>query len=305
LAKAQGIPFAGVASGKLRRYFDPRNFTDPLRVAQGVGQAYALARRFQPRVAFSAGGFGAVPPMLAARLVGARTLIHQQDVEPGLANRILAPLADTITVSLPTSAAHFRRAVVTGNPVRSEVFQADPREAYLRLDLEAGAPLLVVTGGGTGALGLNRLVAAAAPRLIEVFQVLHLTGRGRGVPPEIDSPRYRQVEFLVEEMPHVLAAATVVVSRAGMGTLTELAALARPTLVVPLPDSHQHANAEAFARLGAIEIADQAALTPDTLTNRLLSLLADPERRERLGRSLATSMPRHAADRIATLIASG
>jgi UDP-N-acetylglucosamine--N-acetylmuramyl-(pentapeptide) pyrophosphoryl-undecaprenol N-acetylglucosamine transferase len=305
LAKAQGIPFAGVASGKLRRYFDPRNFTDPLRVAQGVGQAYALARRFRPRVAFSAGGFGAVPPMLAARLVGARTLIHQQDVEPGLANRILAPLADTITVSLPTSAAHFRRAVVTGNPVRSEVFQADPREAYLRLDLEAGAPLLVVTGGGTGALGLNRLVAAAAPRLIEVFQVLHLTGRGRGVPPEIDSPRYRQVEFLVEEMPHVLAAATVVVSRAGMGTLTELAALARPTLVVPLPDSHQHANAEAFARLGAIEIADQAALTPDTLTNRLLSLLADPERRERLGRSLATSMPRDAADRIATLIASG
>jgi UDP-N-acetylglucosamine--N-acetylmuramyl-(pentapeptide) pyrophosphoryl-undecaprenol N-acetylglucosamine transferase len=89
-----------------------------------------------------------------------------------------------------------------------------------------------------------------------------------------------------------------------MGTLTELAALARPTLVVPLPDSHQQANAEAFARLGAIEIADQTTLTPDILANRVLSLLADPERRERLGRSLASSMPRDAAERIASLIVS-
>src|ERR687883_176157 len=110
LAAAQGIPFAGVATGKLRRYFDLQNFTDPLRVMAGIGQAYALARRFRPQVGFSAGGFGAVPPMLAARLVGARTLIHQQDVEPGLANRLLAPAADTITVSLPMSIAHFRRA---------------------------------------------------------------------------------------------------------------------------------------------------------------------------------------------------
>ena len=182
LAAAQGIPFAGVASGKLRRYFDVQNFTDPFRVAAGVGQAYGLARRFRPHVAFSAGGFGAVPPMLAARLVGAHALIHQQDVEPGLANRLLAPLADVITVSLPTSLDHFRRGLVTGNPVRSEVLAADPRAAYLRLDLDPGAPLLVVTGGGTGALGLNRIVAAAAPRLVQVFQVLHLTGRGRGVP---------------------------------------------------------------------------------------------------------------------------
>ena len=307
LAAAQGIPFAGVAAGKLRRYFDVKNFTDPFRVAAGVGQAYALARRFRPDVAFSAGGFAAVPPMLAARAVGSRTLIHQQDVQPGLANRVLAPLAHGVTVSLPTSLAHFpgARTAVTGNPVRAEVLEADPRVAYLHLDLDPGAPLLVATGGGTGALGLNRLVAAAAPRLVESFQVLHLTGRGRGVPPATDSPRYRAVEFLVDEMPHVLAAATLVVSRAGMGTLTELAALGRPTLVVPMPGSHQRANADAFARLGAVEVAEQAALTPETLADRVLGLLADPERRERLGRSLASSMPRDAAERIARLIASG
>ncbi len=302
LAEAQGIEFAGVESGKFRRYWDAQNLIDPARVAIGVAQAYRLARRFRPRVAFAAGGFGAVPPMIAARLTGARTLIHQQDVEPGLANRLLVPLADRITVSLPSSLAHFprRRTSVTGNPVRAEILAAKPKLAFDRLGLDPSLDLLVVTGGGTGALGLNRLVATAAPRLVERCQVIHLTGRGRGVPAATASARYRAIEFLVDEMPHLLGAATAVVSRAGMGTLTELAALARPSLIVPLPGSHQWANAQAFARLGAIEVADQEALTPDSLADRVLSLLADAPRREQLGRALAASMPRDAADRIAS-----
>jgi UDP-N-acetylglucosamine--N-acetylmuramyl-(pentapeptide) pyrophosphoryl-undecaprenol N-acetylglucosamine transferase len=160
-------------------------------------------------------------------------------------------------------------------------------------------PLLVVTGGGTGALGLNRLVAAAAPRLIDALQVVHLTGRGRGVPSRVASPRYRALEFVVDEMPHLLAAATLVVSRAGMGTLSELAALEKPSLIVPLPRSHQWANAQAFARLGAIVVADQAALTPSALADRILGLLADEPRREQLGQALHASMPQDAAERVA------
>jgi UDP-N-acetylglucosamine--N-acetylmuramyl-(pentapeptide) pyrophosphoryl-undecaprenol N-acetylglucosamine transferase len=171
--------------------------------------------------------------------------------------------------------------------------------AFASLGLPPELPLVVVTGGGTGALGLNQLVAAAAPRLIEACQIVHLTGRGRGVPAQTDSPRYRALEFLVSEMPHLLAAATLVISRAGMGTLTELAALARPTLVVPLPGSHQWANAAAFAAADAIEVADQATLTPEALAHRALTLLADPARRKHLGASLAASMPRDAAQRIA------
>lgn len=301
LAAAQGIRFAGVETGKLRRYWDVQNFVDPWRVVIGVGQAYGIVRRFKPHVAFAAGGFGAVPPMVAARLAGARTLIHQQDVEPGLANRLLVPFANRVTVSLASSLAHFpkRRTIVTGNPVRQEILSAEPAQAAKRLKLEPEVPLVVITGGGTGALGLNRLVAAAAPRMVERCQMVHLTGRGRGVPAETSSERYRAIEFLVDEMPHLLAAASVVVSRAGMGTLTELAALARPSLVVPLPDSHQWANAQAFARLGAIEVADQAALTPVSLADRVLGLLADGPRREQLGRALAASMPRDAAERIA------
>jgi UDP-N-acetylglucosamine--N-acetylmuramyl-(pentapeptide) pyrophosphoryl-undecaprenol N-acetylglucosamine transferase len=191
---------------------------------------------------------------------------------------------------------------VTGNPVRAEILAADPRLARAALDLDADAPLVLVTGGGTGALGLNRVVASAAPRLVERVQVVHLTGRGRGVQSETSSRRYRQIEFLVDEMPHLLAAATIVVSRAGLGTLTELAALAKPSLIVPMPGSHQWANAHAFQRLGAIEVADQDALTPDGLVDRVFGLLDDPARREQLGHALAGSMPRDAADRIASLL---
>jgi UDP-N-acetylglucosamine--N-acetylmuramyl-(pentapeptide) pyrophosphoryl-undecaprenol N-acetylglucosamine transferase len=304
LAAAEGIPFAGIATGKLRRYWDVANLTDPLKVVAGTIESYRLVRRFRPHLAFAAGGFGAVPPIVAARLAGAYTVIHQQDVEPGLANRLLVPFSRRITVSLPTSLAHFpsRRSIVTGNPVRADLLKADPQVALEALQLDPTLPLLVVTGGGTGALGLNRLVAAAAPRLIEGLQVVHLSGRGRGVPAMTDSRRYRSIEFLVEEMPHLLAAATLVVSRAGMGTLTELAALGKPSLIVPMPGSHQHANALAFERLGAIEVADQVGLTADTLADRILNLLSDAPRRERLGQAMAKSMPRDAADQIASVL---
>ena len=301
LAAAQHIRFAGVHAGKLRRYWDVHNLSDPLLVLEGIGESYALVRKFRPQVAMAAGGFGAVPPMIAARVVGARTLIHQQDVQPGLANRVLVPFARRITVSLASSLAHFPRArtSVTGNPVRTEIFTADASVAYQRLELEPETPLIVATGGGTGALGLNTLVAAAAPHLIDRAQIVHLTGMGRGVLAQTHSTRYRAIEFLVDEMPHLLAAATLVVSRAGMGTLTELATLHKAALVVPMPDSHQWANAQAFARLGAIEVADQRALTPQRLAQRLQSLLDDQPRREQLGRRLAHSMPRDAAERIA------
>jgi UDP-N-acetylglucosamine--N-acetylmuramyl-(pentapeptide) pyrophosphoryl-undecaprenol N-acetylglucosamine transferase len=304
LAAAVSIPFAGVHAGKLRRYWDVQNLVDPLQVIVGVAESLGLVRRFRPHIAFAAGGFGAVPPMVAARLSGATTVIHQQDVEPGLANRLLVPFAQRITVSLASSLAHFphRRTTVTGNPVRAEIAAADPCLAHQRFNLERDLPLVVVTGGGTGALALNRLVAAASPQLVQRAQVVHLTGRGRGAPAQTTSKNYTQIEFLVDEMPHLLAAATLVVSRAGMGTLTELAALSKPSLIVPMPGSHQWANAQAFVRLGAIEVADQTALTPDRLADRILSLLADAERREQLGEALHRSMPRDAADRITSLL---
>lgn len=301
LAAEQRIPFVAIQTGKLRRYWDWQNLTDPARVLAGVGQAYRVARHFHADAAFAAGGFASVPPIVGAWLNRARVVIHQQDVEPGLANRILVPFARRITVSMADSAAFFPRgrSTVTGNPVRREVLQANPSEAYRALDLEPGVPVVVATGGGTGAMALNRLMAAAAERLVGQYQVVHLTGAGRGVPSAAGLPRYRQVEFLTRDMPHLLAASSVVLSRAGMGTLTELAALERAALIVPMPRSHQWANAHAFEAQGAIEVADQDLLSVESLVQRLLTLLDDPARRAALGKALGRSMPRDAAERIA------
>jgi UDP-N-acetylglucosamine--N-acetylmuramyl-(pentapeptide) pyrophosphoryl-undecaprenol N-acetylglucosamine transferase len=248
-----------------------------------------------------AGGFASVAPLAAARALGVPVLIHQQDVEPGLANRLLTPLATAITLSLPASLAHFprRRSSLTGNPVRPAVLAGDARLARTRFGLEAEVPTVLVTGGGTGALALNRLVAAAVPDLVRFCQVIHLTGRGRAVPPDRDSPRYRSFELLTDDMPHALAVADLVVSRAGMGTLTELAALGKPALVVPMPRSHQLANAEAFERLGAIEVADQDTLDGAALAARVQRLLDDPGRLVALSTAVARSMPRDAGARIA------
>jgi len=301
LAAQEQLPYLGVAAGKLRRYWSAQNLSDLFRVGTGLAESMYHVRRFRPDVAFGAGGFASVPPLVAAALLGVPVLVHQQDLLPGLANRLLVPFARRITVSMPQTLPRFPpdRSVLRGNPVRRRILAGDAARAAATLGLERGVPLLLATGGGTGALGLKRIVAAAAPRLTAFCQVLHLSGRGRGVAVPDLGRRYRQVEFLVDEMPHVLAAAALVVSRAGMSTLSELAALGKPALVVPMPDSHQQANAAAFAAQGAALVVEQRALRPDLLVGMTHALLADEARREVLSRAISRAMPRDAAARIA------
>ncbi|HEY8478071.1 MAG TPA: UDP-N-acetylglucosamine--N-acetylmuramyl-(pentapeptide) pyrophosphoryl-undecaprenol N-acetylglucosamine transferase [Chloroflexota bacterium] len=303
LAMAHDVPFVAVAAGKLRRYWDWRNLTDPARVVLGVVQSLVHVRRFKPHVAFTAGGFGGLAPLVAARALGVPLVVHQQDVVPGLANRLLAPVARRVTVTFRESLPRFPadRTVVTGNPVRPEVLHGDPSRAFARFGFETDVPLVLVTGGGTGAAALNEVVALAAPRLVRSCSVLHLTGRGKSVTaPSLD--RYRQVEFLVEEMPDVLAAAEVVVSRAGLGTLTELAVLGKPMVLVPMPRSHQEANAAAFDRADAAVVLRQDQLTPDRLAETVERLLEDRDRRAALAANARRLMPDNAADLVADAV---
>jgi UDP-N-acetylglucosamine--N-acetylmuramyl-(pentapeptide) pyrophosphoryl-undecaprenol N-acetylglucosamine transferase len=301
LAAAEGIRYFGVASGKLRRYWDTENFTDAFRVVKGVGQALKYVRSFKPDVAFGAGGFASVPPLAAAGLSRVPVMIHQQDLIPGLANKLLVPFARRISVAMPETVHAFpaNRTSLRGNPVRGTVRDAKSELGFGFLGFDSGVPLVLVTGGGTGALGLNRIVVDAAPALVKQCQILHLTGRGRGVPTSDLGPRYRQTELLIDAMPHVLAAASVVISRAGMGTLSELAALGKPTIVVPMPGTHQEANAQAFERGGAAIVRDQRTLTAEQLTADVIGLLSDADRRESLGQAMRRVMPLDADARIA------
>jgi UDP-N-acetylglucosamine--N-acetylmuramyl-(pentapeptide) pyrophosphoryl-undecaprenol N-acetylglucosamine transferase len=301
LAEAAGFPFAAVAAGKLRRYLDWRTVLDVGRVPLGIAQAAQVVRVFRPHVAFGAGGFASVPPLVAAALAGVPVVIHQQDVIPGLANRLLVPFARRVSVTFPESLAHFprRKTVLSGNPVRPGIAAGDRERAARLFALEPELPTLLVTGGGTGALELNRIVAGAVPGLVAFCQVVHLTGRGRAVPPREPGPRYHAYEFLVDEMRDALAAADLVVSRAGLGTLSELGALGKPMVLVPMPRSHQVANARAAAAAGAARVLSQPGLTPERLIETMAALLADPPARASLAAAARQLMPADAAERLA------
>lgn len=302
LVKVAGIDYAAIASGRLRRFVTWRNLTDPALVALGIGQAVRLVRRFQPDLAFGAGGFATVPPLIAARLRRVPVVIHQQDVLLGLANRIVAPFAAAITVGLPETLRLLRSGgVVVGNPVRDAILWGDLVRARQQFGLEAGIPTLLVTGGGTGALALNQIVADAARELVEVCQIVHLTGVGRAV-GDWGHPHYRQIDFVAEEMADLLAAADLVVTRAGMSALSEVAALGKPSITVPMPDSHQLANAAAFASRRATIVLDQETLTSGGLAAEVRDLLADSNRRERLGAAARQALPADAAEAVCDVI---
>lgn len=301
LVSKLGIPFQSVETGKLRRYWSLQNLIDVFRFPLGLAQSLSLVAAFRPDVAFAAGGFAAVPPLLAASILRVPTVIHQQDVEPGLANRILAPFATAITVTFPDSIAHFsrRKTMVTGNPVREEILAGSRAEGLRLFGFGDDVPVLLATGGGAGALGLNRLVSAAAPALAGKCQILHITGRGKGVDAPDAGPHYQQVEFLAEGMGHALAMADLVVSRAGLSTLTELAALGKPGILIPMPDSHQNANARAFSSPGAAVVLQESELNAWRLASTVIGLLADHERLRMLGESARLLMPLGAESRIA------
>jgi UDP-N-acetylglucosamine--N-acetylmuramyl-(pentapeptide) pyrophosphoryl-undecaprenol N-acetylglucosamine transferase len=305
LAQDASVPYAAVRAGRLRRYASWRNLTDPFLVGVGFLEALRLAARFRPQVAFAAGGFATVPPLLAARCAGARIVVHQQDVQPSLANRMLAPFASRITVAFEAAARAFpgRHPVVVGNPVRPSLFAGSRAEAERLFGLEPGRPVLLVTGGGTGALGLNQIVHQAAPDLVADCEIIHLTGTGKAIGGWAH-PGYHAYDFISEGMKHALAAADVVVSRGGMSALAELAALGKASIVVPMPGSHQEANAAAFARAGAAVVAHERTLSPPQLVEMVRSLLSDAQRRQEMGTAARRVLPGDAADALARELAA-
>ncbi len=319
-----GLPFVGIRAGKLRRYLSWKTFTDLGKIPIGFSQAIHQARRFRPDVAFTSGGYVSVPAGLAARWLGVPLVTHQQDVSPNLANRLLRPLATRITVSFEDSLRSFppKKTSLIGNPVREAVLNVvgmATSAARQSFGLDPALPLLLVTGGSQGARHINEVVVASLPRLLPVCQVLQISGTRTFDDTRTSSERaleghpdwkrrYRLYEYLDTEMPLALAAADVVLCRSGAATLSELAALGKGSILVPLPPgfggSPQAVNAAMFVRRGAARVISDANLTPDTLSAQLLPLLQNQEQLNALGaaaRSLAR--PNAAAD-LAALVAS-
>ncbi|MFI5274923.1 MAG: UDP-N-acetylglucosamine--N-acetylmuramyl-(pentapeptide) pyrophosphoryl-undecaprenol N-acetylglucosamine transferase [Ktedonobacterales bacterium] len=312
LVPPTGIPFAGITAGKFRRYLSRGTLTDLARVPVGIRQAMTCVARFRPHAAFTSGGYVAVPAGIAARRYGTPLLMHQQDVSPNLANRLLTPIATRISVSFPESLRYFprRRTSLAGNPVRTEILLAadrSPAACKVAFGFDPALPLLVVTGGSQGARHLNRVVAAALPALLPRCQVLHISGertydetRAAAEPAFAERPelrgRYVLRDYLTDRMPEALAAADIVLCRSGAATLAELAALGKPSILVPLPPgftgSPQTVNAVMFRGAGAAELTLDRDLTPGGLAATLFPLLDSAPRRALMARAaLALARP--------------
>ena len=295
IVPAAGFRLATVKAGKLRRYISWQTITGVIRVPLGMIQAINIVGKFRPGVVFTSGGYVAVPAGLAARFNGVPLLMHQQDVPPNLSNRLVAPLATRISVAFADSLAYFpaRKTLQMGNPIRQamlDVGQTPPQEARQALGLAGEVPLLLVTGGSQGARHLNQTVGEALPGLLAFCQVLQISGRElynetraltERVLAEQDEAlreRYRLVTYLNEEMPLALQAADLVLCRSGASTLSELAVLGKPSVLVPLPpaigSSPQEANAEMFGRNKAAQVIKDSDLKPRVLIENVKSILA-------------------------------
>jgi UDP-N-acetylglucosamine--N-acetylmuramyl-(pentapeptide) pyrophosphoryl-undecaprenol N-acetylglucosamine transferase len=317
-----GIEYVAIATGKLRRYWDWRNVSDLLvNVPAGVAGAWRALGRLRPRVVFGTGGFVALPVVTAAALRGIPAVIHEQTAVPGLANRLCAPFARRIAVTYADSARHLPSAkvVVTGNPVRPELRRGSRADALARYGFDPGLPVVYVTGGALGAHRINRAVGDALPALLAHAQIVHQCGDNpttgdlawlrerRGALPPALAARYVVAPFVGAELADLFAATSLVIGRAGAGTVNECCQLGIAALYVPLPGTsgdEQTANARLVERAGGAEILPQDALTPAALAQRVDALVAAPDRLKTMGERATTLAVPDAAERIADLLES-
>src|SRR5882762_1953601 len=315
-APEAGIPYHAIRTGKLRRALAWQNLPDVfVNAPAGVLQAWRLLRRLRPRVVFATGGFVALPVALARVPV----VVHEQTAVPGLANRVAARVARRVAVTFAESAGFFGGAatVVTGNPLRPELRTGSRAVALERFGLDPALPLVYVTGGAQGSHAINRAVGEVLPDLLAHTQCLHQSGdnqatgdrawlqaRRAALTPTL-AARYALRPWVGDELADVYAAAALVVSRAGAGTVNECCQLGVPALYIPLPSAagdEQTANARLVERAGGCSILPQASMTPALLRERIQQLLADPGRLKDMGERARTLAVPDAADRLADLL---
>lgn len=317
-AAEEGIPFHAVATGKLRRYFSPSTAVDAIRVPIGVLQALLILRRVRPDVVFGTGGFVSVPGVVAARVLGIPSLSHEQTATVGLATRINARFCDVVALSyaasVPLLAGARARTVVTGNPIRAELLAGDPARGFERFGLNPSLPLVYVTGGALGAHAINEAVRASLPALLEATQVIHQCGSAAsnddyprllaardGLPTGLRS-HYVVRERVGPELADVYASASLVIGRAGAGTVAELATLGKPAILIPLPlagGDEQTRNARVLAEDGAAVLLPQSELTPDRLVLTVRALLGDHARLQDMATRACHHGHHGAAERLA------
>ena len=273
-----GIPYYGIATGKLRRYFDPKNFSDPFRVLKGFAEAHKILKELNPDVVFSKGGFVSVPVVRAAATLKIPCIIHESDMTPGLANKLCIPVATKVCCNFPETMKDLPadKAVLTGSPIRTELAKGNKFRALEMCHFSDGKPVIMVIGGSLGASGVNKLVREALPQLLEDFQVVHICGKDKVDNLLLNTKGYVQFEYVKEDLKDLFAMADVVISRAGANAICELLALRKPSLLIPLPAASsrgdQILNARSFEEQGFSMVTNEDDLTAFSLVEKVHEL---------------------------------
>ena len=271
LIEELGIPYYGISSGKLRRYFDLKNFTDPFRVLKGFSEARKLLKQLKPDVVFSKGGFVTVPVVVAAGRLKIPAIIHESDMTPGLANKLCIPSAVKVCCNFPETKAHLPegKAVVTGTPIRPELLQGDAAKGRAFTGFTSEKPVIMIIGGSLGAQAVNDAIRRILPELLKDFQVVHLCGKGKQDDSKNDLKGYVQYEYIESELADLFAMADIVISRAGANAICELQALKKPNLLIPLSANasrgDQILNARSFEKQGFSMVLEEEAITDEVL----------------------------------------
>lgn len=303
------ISFFTIMSGKLRRYISLWNFFDIFKIFFGFLQSLFLLWQKKPDILITAGGFVSVPLHFAAFTLGIPAWVHQQDVQVGLANKLMSYTATKITTALRDSQAYFpeEKTEWIGNPVRDlSVNNID--ESRKKFNIPEGAPVILAMGGGTGSNSINKLVIEALPAWPRDWHIIHLVGRER--PRELQEnatsvfPNYHVYQFLKTEMKDAYAVADVVIARAGFASITELAALGKATILLPMSLTHQEINAKLLSDNKAAIVLDERTDSGLKLARIVMELIEFPETRDYLGKRLQTVLPPSSHKKVLEIIDS-
>lgn len=268
-----GISYYGISSGKLRRYIDLKNISDPFKVIKGLHQARVLLRKIKPDVVFSKGGFVSVPVVVAAKSKGIPCVIHESDMTPGLANKICIPCASRVCTNFPETIKHLpaEKAVLTGSPIREELFHGDRTKGLSFCGFDDSKPVILIIGGSLGAVAVNNAVRNILPTLLEKFQVIHLCGKDKLDTSLEGTKGYVQFEYIKDELCDLMAAADIMISRAGANAICEILALRKPNILIPLSAQasrgDQILNAASFEKAGYSIVIQEEDVTDEKLWN--------------------------------------
>ena len=278
MIRAVHVPYYGISSGKLRRYFDVKNFTDPFRVLKGYLEARSIMKKLKPDIVFSKGGFVTVPVVMAAKHCGIPVIIHESDMTPGLANKLALPSASKVCCNFPETLNHLpeEKAVLTGSPIRKELFEGNREKGLRFCGFTSDKPVLLIMGGSLGSVAINTAVRKELDVLLETFQIAHLCGKGN-LDPSLDNKKgYAQFEFVSDELNNIFACTDLMVSRAGANAICEILALRKPNVLIPLSAKasrgDQILNAASFEKQGYSYVLQEEDVTNETLLKAILTV---------------------------------